>query len=220
MKLPRILSVLIGIGLLLAALGCSRPAPVQVGPTPDLESTVAARVAATMEAVPTPTPAPTPAPTATPTPTKTPKPTLTPLPQTGEWETTKSLDPLTDKPSITAVLKANDKQRLGLILRCKNGEVDLFITWGDYLGSDDPKVTWRIDDERPKTRSWSLSTNKAGTFYPSMINGITPGAFIAQLAAADRFVVQVTPYNEGPVTAVFDLKGIDVIAPQVLELCR
>jgi type VI secretion system protein VasI len=171
-----------------------------------------------MEAVPTATPVPTTSPTATPTPTptKTANPTLAPLPETGKWKISKSLDPLTDKTTVTASVAANDKQRTRLILRCKNFKVDFFITWGVFLGLDGPNVTSRVDDNAPETRSWNLSADKTGTFNPHF----HPEDVIARLISADRFVAQVTPYNENPVTAVFDLKGIDVIAPQVLEPCR
>jgi len=44
MKLPMGLAVLMGIALLVAALGCSTNAPAEVSPTPNIEATVEARV--------------------------------------------------------------------------------------------------------------------------------------------------------------------------------
>ena len=44
--------------------------------------------------------------------------------------------------------------------------------------------------------------------------------FVKQLAVANRFVAQVTPFNENPITAIFDLIGFDVVAPQILEACQ
>lgn len=36
---------------------------------------------------------------------------------------------------------------------------------------------------------------------------------------ADQLVVQTTPYNESPVTAVFDIRGLDVVLPELAETC-
>ena len=44
MKLPMGLAVLMGIALLVAALGCSTNTPLEVSPTPNIEATVEARV--------------------------------------------------------------------------------------------------------------------------------------------------------------------------------
>jgi hypothetical protein len=44
MKLPRVLAVLMGIALLIAALGCSTNAPVEVVPTPNIDATIETRV--------------------------------------------------------------------------------------------------------------------------------------------------------------------------------
>jgi hypothetical protein len=35
-----------------------------------------------------------------------------------------------------------------------------------------------------------------------------------------QFVARVTPYKENAITAVFDLTGINNVAPEVLEACQ
>ena len=44
-------------------------------------------------------------------------------------------------------------------------------------------------------------------------------AWIKRLKDADRFVAQVRPYNENPITAVFDLTGMEEGVAQVLDAC-
>ena len=64
-------------------LPTSTPTPTLTpipSPTPDLDATVEAKLAATVEAMPTPTSTPTPSPTPTSTPTPSPTPTSTPTP--------------------------------------------------------------------------------------------------------------------------------------------
>lgn len=133
----------------------------------------------------------------------------------------KSVDPLTDKTIVAAFLEADEGrstfgERIALFLRCKDGELNLWIKWGNYLGSDRPTVTLRIGAAPAKDERWRLSADKTATFHPFPLR--LPRV-IQQLTAAGRFVAQVTPYNENPVTAVFDLTGIEEIAPQVLEPC-
>ena len=95
MNLPRVLTVLTGITLLVAAIGCSTT-PAEVAPTPNIDATVEARVAQELAAQPKPNidatvearlvqkpaaqPTAIPYPTYTPVPTATPKATPTPVP--------------------------------------------------------------------------------------------------------------------------------------------
>lgn len=81
----KILTLVLSLGLLLAALACAAPVPTPIPTptpvptaTPDIPATVTARVAALPTATPYPTL--TPWPTATPRPTHTPYPTSTPYP--------------------------------------------------------------------------------------------------------------------------------------------
>ena len=93
----------------------------------------------------TPTPTITPTPTVTPTPTITPTPTVTPTPFTGKWQELRTQpDALTGREILGIVLPAEEGTGSGLIARCsynsgfdhENG-VDLFIDWGEALGTGD-----------------------------------------------------------------------------------
>lgn len=53
------------------------------------------------------------------------------------------------------------------------------------------------------------------TFYP----GSGAIGFIKELMDADRFVAQVTPYNDNPVTAIFDLTGLNQAVQPLQETC-
>ena len=37
---------------------------------------------------------------------------------------------------------------------------------------------------------------------------------------AEKFEVRVTPYSESPITAVFDLTGMDKVGSLVLDQCQ
>lgn len=87
------------------------------------------------------------------------------------------------------------------------------MAWSDYLGSE-ARVTWRVGDEDAEVARWSLSTDNEATFYP-----YDDISFIKQLLGTDRFVAQVTPYDESPITAVFDLTGLANVIHPLQEAC-
>lgn len=140
-------------------------------------------------------------------------------PSTGNWNTRIDKNPLNDSTTVILVNPASEgKARLGkrisLLLRCKNNKTEVFVSWNDYLGSDGAKVTHRVGDAEAKTRTWSQSTDNTATFYPG--NDIT---LIKSMFGESKFVAQVTPYNESPSTAVFEISGLDKAIKPLREEC-
>jgi type VI secretion system protein VasI len=86
--------------------------------------------------------------------------------------------------------------------------------WNDYLGSDRIAVTTRIGDQEAETKRWSLSTDNSATFYPG-----NDTDFIRAMFAGDRLVAQTTPYNESPVTAVFNTTGLETAITDLRKTC-
>ena len=99
-------------------------------------------------------------------------------------------------------------------MRCQSGKTNFFINWNDYLGSEATVLT-RVGTENAVTSDWSLSTNSQATFRPG--NTV---AFIKHLSTVRQLVAQVTPYHENPITAVFDLTGIETAVAPLRETCR
>ena len=61
---------------------------------------------------------------------------------------------------------------------------------------------------------WSVSTDNDSTFVARAI------PYLRTMVQSERLVVQTTPYNEAPSTAIFDLTGVaDALAP-VAETCE
>lgn len=130
----------------------------------------------------------------------------------GKWQVTEQTNPLDDSKTSIAFLAADaGRSRLGepiaLVLRCQSGKTEAFAVWSEYLG-DDARVTSRVGAAPAETRSWSVSSDNTASFAPK------PKTFIRSLLAAKRLVLQVTPYDESPITAVFDLTGVqEAVAP-------
>lgn len=122
-------------------------------------------------------------------------------------------DPITDAAAATSILPAEGSSTIALIVRCRAPITEVFIGWSDYLADND-RVTLRLDDEEPVERSWPMSTDSTATFYPG--NGDT---FAKTLLAHEVMVARVTPYNSGPLTATFQLAGIETALAPVREAC-
>lgn len=136
-----------------------------------------------------------------------------------KWFIDSSTDPITDFKKSFAMLDAKEGRSsygddITLVLRCSSNGAEVYIIWDDFLGSDDAYVTYRIDSQTARANNWSLSTDNDTTFYPN-----DDQSFILDLSTAQKLVAQVTPYNESPVTAVFDLSGITEAIQPIRQGC-
>ena len=86
------------------------------------------------------------------------------------------------------------------------------------INSDEIKKAQAINDnegydafvEHMKTQEWSSANDPLRNFFVIR--------FIRQLMAVDKFVAQVTPYSESPITAVFDLRGLKKAVEQFNDI--
>jgi type VI secretion system protein VasI len=121
-----------------------------------------------------------------------------------KWEVSVQTDQMDDSKKIFFMLPAESAtayDRVALFIRYQNGKTELFVAWGDYLG-DNSRVTVRFGNEDPYTEYWSKSSDSTATFCRN------PVSFIQKIADYDRLVMRITPYSEGPKTAVFDIRGL------------
>lgn len=138
----------------------------------------------------------------------------------GKWLVREgSSDPIDDSRVVLATLRADSGvSRVGgepvaLSVRCKSNKTEFFINWHSYV-TDSTLVTHRFDKEEPVSKTWASSTDKTASFYYGS------GVEIAKkLMTADRFVVRTTPYNENPVTAIFDTRGLSAAIEPLREAC-
>jgi len=136
----------------------------------------------------------------------------------GKWLVDISTDPIDDSKIVNLVLPCtsgtnSDGNPIYLFLRYESGKTEAFIVWGQYLGENLIDVTWRFGNEQAETGEWLISTDGKATFYPPY----DVIAFIKKLLTVNRFVVRLTPPNESPITAVFDLRGLKNAIPPLRE---
>jgi len=138
----------------------------------------------------------------------------------GEWIIREETNPVNDNRIVMVALRsASGTNRMGgqiaLILRCIRRVTDLMINWQAYLGSE-ANVLTRVGVEEAETSSWGLSGDSQATFLP----GNSDVEFVQRLLDVDQLVAQVTPYNENPITAVFELDGIQEAIIPLREACE
>ncbi|MGJ4734843.1 hypothetical protein [Leptospira levettii] len=128
-----------------------------------------------------------------------------------KWEVSIDTNPLDDTKIFLFYLVADegksswDQKILLMIRKSSNGD-ELFINWGSYLGSE-AFVTLRVGKSVASMTQWNLSTDGKATFY----SGSTI-ELIREIATSEKIVAQCTPFNENPITAVFDVRGFRKLA--------
>jgi len=142
----------------------------------------------------------------------------------GKWVRHVSIDPFDDTRTILLSLEADSGEStwgdpVRLNVRLKQGELEVFINWHEYLGggfdNSGHLVAFRLGFDDPLVSTWNYSTDHDTTFY-RRYGGPNVCGFILQLAQADRFVAETTPYMEDPITAVFDVRGLAHYLPELL----
>ena len=75
------------------------------------------------------------------------------------------------------------------------------MNWGAFLGND-ITLTTRIDKDKAVTEEWSIASDKKASF------SYVPIYLTKNLVNANKYIAKVTPYNESPIIAIFDLKRL------------
>ena len=209
---------------------------LQLFPKADVLALIAAFVLLTLAvacataATPTPVPTVTPVPTATlvPTPTPAPAPTATPTmePQRGNWVKEEYQDPIDDSLAISIKLQASestlgfpyDNPWLGVVCIELSGDrsgIGMFIEWGEFLGSDDLIIDWRVDSKRAASpRVWRLSGDNSTTLL------FEPSTYLRDIGRAEKITARVKRDFAESITAVWHPTGFAEAYKPVAAACN
>lgn len=148
---------------------------------------------------------------------------------TGGWSVDHSVSAMTDEATVVLSLESenmipgrlrNTAGPAELILRCMENTTTFFVTMNNlFLSSTGGygRVTYRIDAAPPKTVAMDASTDNEAL---GLWNGRRSIPVIREMMAGERMVVRLTPFNESPVEASFDIRGLaEAIAP-LREACN
>ena len=150
-----------------------------------------------------------------------------PEPDRGGWTISRNTNPLDDSETVVALLRATQgvggllDEPVMLVARCQSNRTEVYINWQDYLGDDDDnirttskRVTYRFPPADARTETWDVSTDNDSTFVARAI------PFLRVLVQNEQLVMQTTPYNEAPTTAIFDLTGARHVLEPLAETCN
>lgn len=148
-------------------------------------------------------------------PTKTNK----PIKGKGKWDVSIEKNPIDDSKTIAVSIDASSGKSkwmkpVTLVLRCMSKKTEVYISWGEFLGSDSISVLTRMGDSPAVTSEWNLSSDKTASFHPG-----DNVAFINDLVKVKKFAAQVTPYDSNPITALFDVTGAENATKPLFETC-
>ncbi|WP_189611325.1 hypothetical protein [Saccharospirillum salsuginis] len=107
----------------------------------------------------------------------------------------------------------------------KPGTYELVLRWKDFLESSNPNVTTRLGQTPSVTEEWETDRSRESSIFTDTPEGYTKQSLMETLVSEvengnPSIVFRATPYNDDPITAVFDFTGfLDVIEP-MRESCQ
>ncbi len=150
-------------------------------------------------------------------------PTPTPTPATGGWQFSRKTDSFTDKETAWIYVEAEaplvtltGSPIPELVVRCKDGKVETFISTGTFVHTDAAYLKYRFDQGEVVETQGSMSTDGTSIFLHQYL-GNNPAA---EMSGKETFLVGFEPYGESPVEAKFNIHGYDEAVKPVLEACK
>lgn len=99
-------------------------------------------------------------------------------------------------------------------IRCYDGEIDLLVEWWDVIAEAPLPVEVVAGSGGRRLDVWWLSSTRTGTFYPQDAR-----AFVESLYDEGHLIVRLLPDGGLPITAVFDIEGIESKLANVRAAC-
>lgn len=145
----------------------------------------------------------------------------------GKWSINRSTNPIDDTKQVTLHIQADSGEsrmgeRVSFVARCKSNSTEAYAIWHDYVGDDSSSpyedykyVTVRLGDAPSERQRWGISTDKQATFAPDWAGGL-----LKRMVGVDQMILQLTPYGENPVTAIFDIRGLREPLTELSQTCN
>lgn len=137
----------------------------------------------------------------------------------GNWIISSKTNPIDD--TVTTILRLDDSSGRvqvfkphRLVIRCHGDKLSVWVNWDGFTFGDSLTITSRVGKNKARTEVWLPSTSSSGTFYPGNAE-----ALVRRLMDVDRFVVQVSKFNNPKETAIFDVRGLTETAEPIKAAC-
>ena len=106
-----------------------------------------------------------------------------------------------------------------LALRCTPGNpvVTARIDWGRFISSFNTELGFSVDGGKRLWLKWGVDRSEKITTSPSTEDS---QRLIDELTGGQELEVEISPYSEGPVTALYDLAAFDDAMTKLLAGCE
>ena len=85
-----------------------------------------------------------------------------------------------------------------IVIRCKNRDMDVFVTTPEYLTSDNQNINHRWGDTAPTNEWWSGGSGGTSLFSEA------PRSFLAKALANNQWALSYKPYNKVKTSVLFE----------------
>lgn len=137
------------------------------------------------------------------------------------WHVEDRRSQLDDAQNFTANLDSTnmlrddvgDMEAATLFVQCEDGDLNVYVAWPPFVGSEKRKVRWKFDSGAVTDQTWTGAELGTATF------ALKPYELLAGLSGAKRFVIDTPRPEQADVEAVFDTTGADKIVADALAAC-
>ena len=140
------------------------------------------------------------------------------LPASAKWSHKEETDATTNDTnyflySVSRKGKNHSKNPIGLIMRCKNNRLILYVNWGVTL-DDRKQVKVKFDDSNVIEQKWASASDKTALFHPR------PKQMFQQMMAAKKLELEAVTVKGAPVSALFSLRGLSLASHKMRKNCN
>lgn len=144
---------------------------------------------------------------------------------TGSWEVKEVTSDIDDSKNVLIAAQSINpvEGRFGrssypaLIMACRENKTSLYIAWNTFIDTRARQVLYRLDKEPAHHINMPVSTDHKST---GLWNGVSSIPFIKKMLDSEKLLVRVTPYGENPITAKYDLKGLENAIKPLKKSCN
>jgi hypothetical protein len=132
--------------------------------------------------------------------------------KSGSWQVGADKSALQEASRLVGKLDAADES--SLILQCKNGKTEAYVSTKSFLGWENMRVVYRLNDNPPIDERWAASSDGRGAVAGNavgFINSLTDGATLS---------LRVTDYNGSDHNLRFSLGSVGNLRSQIAQVCR
>lgn len=130
----------------------------------------------------------------------------------GNWQVGADKSALPEASRLVGKLDSTDES--SLVLQCKNGNTEAYVSTKSFLGWESMRVVYRLNDNPAIEERWAATADGRGAVAGNavgFINSLTDGAI---------FSVRITDYNGADHEIKFNLGGVANLRSQIALVCR